>query len=504
MLRNASLLTMLVFVLVTPLTVRAQYRATRGGLIRDDAAGRVGLTRSWFTRVQLDSARSRVVHVIQHISSSDSFTAYEVTHDRGMLIYTERDLDEFGDELGKAKAEKLAREKLESLERAKLNPKLTVQVVPEITIYAMTDGGVVHAIDAQTGRTRWFTRVGNPIYPSEAPGANDNYVAVLNGSTIYTLHQKTGEVAWTRQVRGAPGAGPAVTDETVFVPMANGAIEAYQLADHRQPPWIYKSHGRAIVQPIWTGISVAWPTDRGHLYVAEGNKPAIQFRLEADNSIVAKAAKLAPSRIVVASTDGYVYCLHEQSGNLIWRFSTGEPIVRAPVVVGESVYVVTDENNIFQLSAYNGLDQWTSHGVSGVLSASPTRLYCLGRVGRMAILDRATGSQIASLSTEALDLQYLNHMTDRIIIGTSEGMIQCLREFQNHWPVIHAPASETPGAKPTAKPIAGPAAAAPDAAPAAANPFGADPFGTGAGGATTPDEPPPSDPNPFGDDPFGS
>ncbi|HJN08202.1 MAG TPA: PQQ-binding-like beta-propeller repeat protein [Pirellulaceae bacterium] len=504
--RSASLLAIFTLLLTVPWAVQAQSRAPRGGLIRNDVANRVGLERSWFTRVQLDSARSRVAHVTQHISATDAFSAWEITHDRGKLIYTERDLDDFGDELGKEKAEKLAQEKFESLERAKLNPKMAVQVIPEITIYAMTDGGVVHAIDAQTGRTRWFTRVGNPNYPSEAPGANDQYVAVLNGSTIYTLNQKNGEIAWTRQVRGAPGAGPAVTDRLVFVPMANGAVEAYELDDHRQPPWIYKSHGRAVVQPIWTGYSVAWPTDVGHLYVAEGNDAAIQFRLEANDSIVAQAAQLAPSRIVVASTDGYVYCIDEQNGNLVWRFSTGEPIIRSPVVVGDFVYVVTDENNLFRLSAADGLDEWTINGVSGILSVSGTRLYCLGRVGRMVIVDSASGSKLATLPTETLDVQYLNTLTDRVIVGTSAGIIQCLHEIQNHWPVIHAPASEQPAKKATGKPAAGPAAAR-GAAPADANPFGADPFGSGGTPAAEPpaSKPPAGEPssNPFGDDPFG-
>mgnify|MGYP002528406567 CR=1 FL=1 len=493
--RSASLLAILIIFIATPLAVQAQNRATHGGLIRNDVANRVGLERSWFTRVQLDSSRSRVVHVTQHVSSTDAFATWEISHDRGKSIFTERDLDDYGEQLGKEKAKKLADQRFESLERANLNPKMEARMIPEITIYAMTDGGVVHAIDAQTGRTRWYNRVGNPNYPSEAPGANDQYVSVVNGSTIYTLKQENGEIAWTRQVRGAPGAGPVVTDRLVFVPMADGKIEAYELDDYRKPPWVYQSHGRAVVQPIWTGYSVAWPTDKGHLYVAEGNIASIQFRLEANNSIVAQAAKLAPSRIVVASTDGYVYCIHEKSGNLLWRFSTGEPIIRAPVVVGDSVFVVTDENNIFLLSAANGLDEWTTSGVSAVLSVSQTRLYCRGHVGRMIILDRASGSKLASLATESLDIQFLNILTDRVIIGTSQGVIQCLHEIQNHWPVIHAPASEMATKKATPKPGADPAAT-PDVPAADPNPFG-DPFGMGtpatepAGGTTSDD--------PFGD-----
>ena len=108
--RTASLLAILIILIATPLAVQAQNRATHGGLIKNDVANRVGLERSWFTRVQLDSARSRVIHLTQHVSSTDAFATWEISHDRGKSIFTERDLDDYGDQLGKEKAKKLAEE----------------------------------------------------------------------------------------------------------------------------------------------------------------------------------------------------------------------------------------------------------------------------------------------------------------------------------------------------------------------------------------------------------
>ncbi len=490
--------------------VCAQYAsyAERSGLVPQHAANRHGLERAWFTRVQLDTARTRVAHVNQHVSSTRGFTVHEVEYDGGKIIFTERDLDRFGDPLGKERALKLAKQKEEDLQRAMRNPKLTTKTIPDVVLNVVTDSGVVHSIDAQTGRTRWATRFGNPRFPSDAPGANDNSVAVVNGTAIYVLNQETGEIAWQRRAQGAPGAGPVVSNFYVFVPMVNGAIEAYQLDDYRQPPWIYRSHGRAIVQPIFTGANVAWPTDRGHLYVAAGNSTAIRYRLETNDPIVAQATALLPNRIVVASTDGYVYCIHEASGNVLWRFSTGEPIVKSPVVVGDNVYVVTDDTSLFCIESNTGLDKWWTSGVTGVIASSQTRLYCLSRSGRLMIVDPVSGSKVGSLPTETLDLRFVNKQTDRIIIGTRSGMLQCLREIQNRWPVLHAGVSEDLATVPP------PAAATPADATAPppvnpfgggdtpANPFGTDPFGGDTGGTDSePAETPAEDP--FGSDPFG-
>ncbi len=63
--------------------------------------------------------------------------------------------------------------------------------------------GVITALDAESGRTLWSVRVGSSYGTSSEPAANEKYVVVLSGSTIYVLDRKDGGVAWQKQVRGA-------------------------------------------------------------------------------------------------------------------------------------------------------------------------------------------------------------------------------------------------------------------------------------------------------------
>jgi len=496
---RSSLLTLALLLAV--ITSHASSQTTHRTLISQVEANRVSLQRVWFTRARVDPARGRIAHVTQHVSSTRANTFHVVTYDGGKLNFSEQDLDRFGNPLGKEGARRLADRNLEDLKRLNLNPKLSTQTIPEISLYIMTDLGMVHAIDAETGRTRWTTPVGNPNSHNEAPGANDDYVAVVNGSTIFVLNQSNGKIVWRRQARGAPGAGPAVTDQAVFVPMLNGAVESYQLTDYRRSPRILKSHGRAIVQPIYTGLNVAWPTDRGHLNVAEERRGRMRFRVETNNSILAQATKLSPGRILTVSSDGYLYCIDEMSGDILWRFSSGEPISTAPIVGGDAIYLVTDDRTLYCVSPVRGQLQWSTPGVRGFLAASEKRLYCSSTTGRLLVISAATGSRLGSLSAEALDLRVLNHQTDRIFLGSRHGVIQCLREVQQEWPHIHSGVLEEKQAKEPRKKPAGtqPAGAAGEATP----PEGGDedPFGGG-------DSPPAGDPDdPFGgggdDDPFG-
>lgn len=499
---------------------------------------RFGLERAWFTHVEVDPLRGGIAHMIQHVSSTEGYTVFEVHYDGGRRVFTERDLDRLGVPLGKEGAQKLAERAMHDLNLLQRNARVTSQVVPEITLYAMTDRAVLHAIDAQTGRTRWSESIGSSRAPSEAPAANDRFVAALNGSDLSLLDKTNGKLIWRRKVRGAVGAGPAITERYVFVPMIGGTIEAYEIDDYRQPPWVFQSHGRAMNQPLYTGALVAWSTDRGHLNVAWGNANSILYRVEINKSIAAEATAMPPDRLLVASVDGYVYCLQAEQGKVVWRFSSGEPILHTPVVLGETVFAITDDGSLYAISGDRGEEVWHTSGVRQFVAASRDRLYCQDERNGLAVIDAANGTLLGTIPADGLDFAFLNKQTDRIIIGTRQGLIQCLHETRQPWPLLHygglqeqEPAKPRPKPRPAAapkKPVPetdtddpfgiAPAAKPPAARDEGADPFGADPFGAPAPPPAAKDEgtdpfgsdpfgtpsTPPTEPAPAADDPFGS
>ncbi|MBC8870000.1 MAG: PQQ-binding-like beta-propeller repeat protein [Planctomycetes bacterium] len=562
----------LLFLLCLAMPARAEYGF--GSLISPDEASRFGLNRMWFTQVELDVARGRMTHIQHFISSTEGYTVHEVQYQGKSKVFSERDVDAFGEAVGEEGAKKLAEEfldevkvreifdklqlpvhaeaqarrlytvftdrrntvpeeltdeerqevqtraqeefttgmsailtpeqdaKFKQLQEQGTEAKLETKWVPEITLYVTTDRGMIHAIDAETGRTRWAVVVGRRDFPTERAGVSEDWVAVLNGSDLYLMKRSDGEIAWKRRVKGVPSAGPAITDTYVVVPTFSGHIELYDLIETRTLPEIYRSNGRILIQPIVTSLSVAWPTDRGFLYVARASRKGIRYRLEARDTITS-APSFAPGRFFASSIDGDVYCVHETTGEEYWRFTTGEPISQTPAPVGDQLYVVTDKGNLFCLKQETGEELWWTERIKRFVSASKDRLYCLGFADRLVILDAKTGGRIASMGTELLDIFYPNLQTDRIIVATKTGVIQCLRETQMQWPLLHAGLAEAEkkdrpeikqeglddgGAKPAPKQPKPPAV---DPFGGGANPFGGG-GGTGAGAGAG------AKPNPFG------
>jgi len=342
------------------------------GIVARGAAARHGLHRAWVTQIQLDRSRSRLTNVTQH----------------------------------------------------------------DATLFALTDTGLVHAIDAETGRTLWTAQFGDPLFPSFGPAVNDEKVAVVNGSQLFLMSRKTGRQLWRHEIGGAPAAGPELTDDRVYVPLVTGTIKSYLLDHHQRSPWIYFSDGRPLSRPLVTPDAICWTTDKGYLNIARKEKPTTRFRLRTDDAIVSRAAYRTPN-YYCASLDGYVYAVDEESGELVWRFSAGAPVSQSPVVINDHVFVCPDHRGMVCLSTETGKQLWSAPTTARFVSASSERVYAVDPQDRLHILDQATGAQVGILSEAQLPFQLQNSQTDRIYFGTHTGLLQCLRETKLTEPVLH-------------------------------------------------------------------
>ena len=143
-------------------------------------------------------------------------------------------------------------------------------------------------------------------------------------------------------------------------------------------------------------------------------------------------------------------------------------------------------------------------GASSIISVSPTRIYCVGRPGQLLIVDRNSGNIQGTMPMGAQDVILHNQATDRLILATSTGLLQCLHETKLTLPYVHEVEAEKlsskrpdvivdPGdktldkpmdmpmdndpfgapAKPADDPFGAPAPAAPDKPAAEEDPFGA-------------------------------
>jgi len=87
-------------------------------------------------------------------------------------------------------------------------------------LYVQTRSGLVALLDAETGATRWRSRVGKPYEVSQPLAFNSHTVFVVNSTFLYALDRDSGATRWQFDLPGGLSAAPVADEEQVGGPLA--------------------------------------------------------------------------------------------------------------------------------------------------------------------------------------------------------------------------------------------------------------------------------------------
>lgn len=337
-------------------------------------------------------------------------------------------------------------------------------------LYVQTNRGVIHAIRTDAaeppaaaqgsaahggggGQTLWMTQVGQPDLPSFRPAANSRELFVVNGSQLFVLDKHTGNMLWQAQLPGAPSSPLAANDDFAYVGFIDGQLRAYDLHGPREA-WFYRTGDTISVPALPMRDLVAYASHDGILYVSFANRRELVFQFETDYPVSAALAE-RNEWIFMASEDFDVYCIQSRTGVTRWRRSLGEPITRPLVVIDDELYVNPDGGGLHRLDTATGQRRWRFRDATQFVSASPTRIYASDALGRLIILDRATGEQVGLLDLQEYPTMFVNELNDRLFLCSRDGLLISLHETALEQPAPHS-APSTPAAEPAAEAPAAP------------------------------------------------
>ena len=410
---------------------------------------RAGLVSDWFTRID-SGPRSRIVNMVLQVNDEITKRIYLVEYDGRVEKISQHDLSPFGKPYGIEGAEAQANLRKEiimkELEAQRKKPEVNIRAIslPKSTIYAADLGGHIIAIDADTGQHLWSTKVGKRRDLTAGVGASRNYVAAVNGSTVYLLNAANGKVLWSKKCENSPNAAPAVSNKTIYVPLVNGRLEAFSLDNKGLYSKSFVAFGASIAQPLVTNSTVSWATSSGHYSVAALDGKKVQYQLVADGSFSA-GGTADKDTVYVATTHGRVYAFDESRGSIHWEYETGDRILDSPVVVGRSLFVIAAEGRMHRIDTFSGrpAEGWERpiSGVRKYVGVSRDRIYVLNENDELTALDKNTGAIVSRIRGRVGQV-LPNFQSDRLYVGSERGLLQCIRENSNNYPVFHGNESE--------------------------------------------------------------
>lgn len=444
-----------------------------GALVPESQAFRAGLKVQWKSQLAVGGP-NKMIDWCLHVNENMSTTYFVIEAGNVREVVSNRQLNDRGESFGLEGAEEEINFRKELLEtRMKMRGiedveiKVSSYTLPKSTIYTLSDDGLVTAIDADTGDFLWEQLIGDMSLDVVGLGAGDDHVAVVVGSKVYCLTAADGRTLWSKETIYVPSSSPAVSDTNILVPLGNGRLQSFVIEDEGYGSNAFFASGYATARPLVVGSRVAWTTDSGQLNLATPSaSKAVSFRLKAHASMASAPTGIG-SMIYAASVDGFVYCVDQERGRLVWEVTTGTSISQSPVPVGENLYVVSEADQLFKIDAMTGQfsENWTTpiNGIVKFLGATKESVFALDKRNTLLVININNAKTVSAVSVGKIDNVLTNYATDRIYISTESGLIECVREASSENPVYHAQqevaasgsgTKETGGAKPKDDPFA--------------------------------------------------
>ena len=419
-----------------------------GAQVSDGVINRHGLTRAWVSQVSMDASSSRLQYVSLFVDRTRSYTVHEINYDNRKEYISERDIDSAGELLGVEGAKKKVEHRLLFLKGK--NPVVTARVLPESFLVCVSSRGVVHLIDAETGRTRWSRLVGNPRFVTLAPAVSENQIGVISGNTLHLVRTVDGLPLKTMQLKHVAIAGPVIAEGWLYAPRIDGTMDWYPINEQTKLPNWFRGTGKLETQPSVHPGYVTWMTEEGYLYALNSFTQKVQFEIKLVGKPVASPVYAGDYKIIAATRAGYVVCVDLRTSTVLWRYSTGEPMAQQPLVVGDAVYATNTTGLITKLNLETGVNietgdvAWTGTGVTKLLGYANGKIYGIGTLGNLVVVDPASGGIVDRIEIPTENAMNLfNPISNRLIIANREGLIQSLRPTSQVFPVFAAGSLET-------------------------------------------------------------
>ena len=234
--------------------------------------------------------------------------------------------------------------------------------------------------DLKNGQQKWqqsaidYIRDGKrKIYADSMPTITQSPVIVSGGKVIYSgkdhfvnaIDALTGKIVWRFETHGKVAAGATAKDGLVFIGQYGGDHKFYALDEKTGKPIWTKSNMSVWASPQCQDEQLFVGDTDGKLYCMNPENGDMIWQRKFGGGIY-PAPALDEKRVYTGSWDGHYYCLDKNNGQIIWAFSRpgipyhvgGRPDSPTPVLVNNMVIVPILGGRMVALNKENGKIIW--------------------------------------------------------------------------------------------------------------------------------------------------
>ncbi len=291
-------------------------------------------------------------------------------------------------------------------------------VTQDGAIFFGSDDGYVYAVNAGSGQQLWRRGTGGPVAATPAVAGGIVYIGSYDGK-FYALDARTGAPKWKFSTAG---------ERQFEAKGLNGMQPKTQTIP--DPFDIYLS------SPVVANGSVYFGSGDGNLYALDANSGDLRWKF-ATGDVVHASPAFVDGVVYVGSWDSYFYAVDAASGKEKWRFHGGEdPLIHnqvgfqsSPAVVDGVVYTGCRDSNLYAIDAATGKEKWHfNNNGSWVISAPAVTqgkvFFVTSDSALYHVVDALTGKAVLQQEGKAFMFSSPAIAGDVVFVGVTNGTLE--------------------------------------------------------------------------------
>jgi outer membrane protein assembly factor BamB len=241
--------------------------------------------------------------------------------------------------------------------------------IADETLFFVDNDGYAHALNANTGKSRWSRRIAklNAATPTYAKGRL--YIVNMDPGQVLSLNAKTGKQIWKKSLPCRSESSPVVVRGRVYFGCENGVLYALKARNGRDV-WQTSVAGAIKGAPAYNDGTLYVGDYGGAMTAVRASNGEIRWQTRALGPGLGQAGSfystpaVAFGRVYIGNNDSRVYSFDADNGDLAWTFSTGGWVYSGPTVAQvpgtpPTVYIGSFDGNAYALDAKSGKARWT-------------------------------------------------------------------------------------------------------------------------------------------------
>ena len=229
--------------------------------------------------------------------------------------------------------------------RDAVNPDQPIVVDGERVFIAGNEA--VQALQATDRAVAWRTSTGTVTAPLVV---KEGWVIVASAVRMLALRASDGSIVWQRETALQKDRG-TIDGNTLFVPLANGRLQAVDLASGATR-WERRFAGSP-AEPLVVGDRLYVGTNDKYFYCMKTSTGEVDWRIRVGAALRGRAATDG-QRVFFVALDNLVRAVNRGNGALSWQQGVRFRPFEGPAVAGASVFVAGPTTEVRVLHAATG------------------------------------------------------------------------------------------------------------------------------------------------------